>query len=158
MQFVARLSGTRHVPTRSGPHIQASGSYGTASWDPRTGAPNAALLRLASYWDMDGPPPLPPVDLNAIRRLPKNAVVMEFGPGIGDVLSLREDPAAARGLGVFAIANFAVADRLALQAWATHLDELGVTHGPIIDTPRLSLLVLANPDGQEIHLYTPIRD
>ena len=79
-------------------------------------------------------------------------------PGIGDVLSLREDPAAARGLGVFAIANFAVADRLALQAWATHLDELGVTHGPIIDTPRLSLLVLANPDGQEIHLYTPIRD
>lgn len=79
-------------------------------------------------------------------------------PGIGDVLSLREDPAAARGLGVFAIANFAVADRLALQAWATHLDELGVTHGPIIDTPRLSLLVLANPDGQEIHLYSPIRD
>lgn len=79
-------------------------------------------------------------------------------PGIGDVLALREDPAAARGLGVSAIANFAVADRVALEAWNTHLDELGVTHGPIIDTPRLSLLVLTNPDGQEIHLYTPIRD
>jgi catechol 2,3-dioxygenase-like lactoylglutathione lyase family enzyme len=37
-------------------------------------------------------------------------------PGIGDVLALREDPDAARGLGVF-----------------------------------------ANPDGQEIHLYAPIR-
>ena len=79
-------------------------------------------------------------------------------PGIGEVLALREDPAAARGLGVFAIANFAVADRLALQAWVAHLDELGVAHGPIVDAPRLSLLVLTNPDGQEIHLYTPIRD
>lgn len=79
-------------------------------------------------------------------------------PGIGDVLALREDPVAARGLGAFAIANFAVVNGLALQAWVAHLDALGVTHGPIIDTPRLSLLVLANPDGQEIHLYTPIRD
>lgn len=46
-------------------------------------------------------------------------------PGIGDVLALREDPAAARGLGVSAIANFAVADRVALEAWNTHLDETG---------------------------------
>ena len=79
-------------------------------------------------------------------------------PGIGDVLALREDPAAARGLGAFAVANFAVADRRALDAWVDHLDGLRVAHGPIIDTPRLSLLVFANPDGQEIHLYTPIRD
>lgn len=79
-------------------------------------------------------------------------------PGVGDVLALREDPEAARGLGVFAIANFSVADRLALETWVAHLDELGVTHGPIIDAPRLSLLVLTNPDGQEIHLYTPIGD
>jgi catechol-2,3-dioxygenase len=78
-------------------------------------------------------------------------------PGIGDVLALREDPEAARGLGVFAIANFAVADRSALEAWVEHLDELGVPHGPIVDAPRLSLLVFANPDGQEIHLYTPLR-
>jgi catechol-2,3-dioxygenase len=79
-------------------------------------------------------------------------------PGIGEVLALREDPDAARGLGVFAIANFAVADRLALEAWVAHLDELGVPHGPILDAPRLSLLAFANPDGQEIHLYTPIRN
>lgn len=79
-------------------------------------------------------------------------------PGIGDVLALREDPGAARGLGAFAITNFVVADRLALQTWVTHLDELGVAHGAIVDTPRLSVLVVANPDGQEIHLYTPIRN
>jgi catechol-2,3-dioxygenase len=79
-------------------------------------------------------------------------------PGIGDVLALREDPDTARGLGAFAIANFVVADRAALQAWVTHLDELGVEHGPIVDAPRLSLVVVVNPDGQEIHLYTPIRD
>jgi catechol-2,3-dioxygenase len=79
-------------------------------------------------------------------------------PGIGAVLALREDPDAARGLGVFAIANFSVADRSSLQTWVDHLDHLGVEHGPIIDTPRLSILVIHNPDGQEIHLYTPIRD
>jgi catechol-2,3-dioxygenase len=79
-------------------------------------------------------------------------------PGLGDVLSLREDPAAARGLGAFAIANFAVADRAALEVWVTHLDELDVSHGPIVDTPRLSVLIFANPDGQEVHLYTPLRD
>lgn len=79
-------------------------------------------------------------------------------PGLGDVLALREDPAAARGLGAFAIANFAVADRSALDAWVSHLDDLDVPHNPIVDTPRLSVLVFANPDGQEIHLYTPLRD
>ncbi len=78
-------------------------------------------------------------------------------PGLGDVLALREEPKAARGLGTFAIANFAVADRRTLEDWVAHLDDLGVAHGPIVDTPRLSLLVLANPDGQEIHLYTPLR-
>lgn len=78
-------------------------------------------------------------------------------PGIGAVPALREDVPAARGLGEFAIANFEVADRAALEDWVAHLDELGVEHGPIVDTPRLSLLVLRNPDGQEIHLYTPPR-
>ena len=76
-------------------------------------------------------------------------------PGIGDVLALREDPDAARGLGVFAIANFAVSDRAALEAWVAHLDDLGVAHDAIGDTPDRSYLVLANPDGQEIHLYAP---
>jgi catechol-2,3-dioxygenase len=79
-------------------------------------------------------------------------------PGIGDVLALREDPEAARGLGAFAIANFAVADRQALEDWVSHLDALGVPHGQVVDAPRVSLLVFANPDGQEVHLYTPMRD
>lgn len=78
-------------------------------------------------------------------------------PGIGDVLALREDPPAARGLGAFAIANFTVPDRLALESWAAHLDELGVAHDSIVDTPRVSVLIFRNPDGQEIHLYTPIQ-
>jgi catechol-2,3-dioxygenase len=77
-------------------------------------------------------------------------------PGIGEVLALREDPEAARGLGCFAIANFEVADRATLETWVAHLASVGVAHDPIVDTPRLSLLVLRNPDGQEVHLYTPI--
>ena len=76
-------------------------------------------------------------------------------PGIGAVLALREDPEAARGLGVFAIANFEVADRDALETWATYLDTLDVAHGSIFDSVHGSVLVFDNPDGQEIHLYAP---
>jgi catechol 2,3-dioxygenase-like lactoylglutathione lyase family enzyme len=79
-------------------------------------------------------------------------------PGTGGSLALREDTDAARGLGAFAVANYEVADRSALGAWAAHLDQLGILHDPIVDAPRLSLQLLRNPDGQEVHLYTPIRD
>jgi catechol-2,3-dioxygenase len=79
-------------------------------------------------------------------------------PGSSAALALREDPEAARGLGAFAISNFEVPDRGALEAWATHLDAIGVQHDPIVDGPRLSVLILRNPDGQEVHLYTPIRE
>jgi len=77
-------------------------------------------------------------------------------PGLGAVLALREDPEAARGLGGFAIANFTVPDRSTLEPWVSHLDALGVEHSGIRDTPRSSLLVMLNPDGQAIHLYTPM--
>jgi catechol-2,3-dioxygenase len=78
-------------------------------------------------------------------------------PGISAGLALREDPEAAQGLGTFAIANFEVADRSALEQWTAHLDAVGAPHDPIVDTPRLSVLIFSNPDGQEVHLYTPIR-
>lgn len=78
-------------------------------------------------------------------------------PEIGAVLALREDPGAARGLGAFAISNFEVADRQALETWAAHLDKIGVQHDEIVDAPRVSVLIFRNPDGQEIHVYTPIR-
>jgi catechol 2,3-dioxygenase-like lactoylglutathione lyase family enzyme len=77
-------------------------------------------------------------------------------PHIGAVLALREDPDAARGLGGFAISNFEVADRAALETWAAHLDNVGVEHDQIVDAPRVSVLVFRDPDGHEIHLYTPI--
>ena len=92
-------------------------------------------------------------------RDPEGVLVGVHGelPGLGQVLALRQDAEAAKGLGAFAIANFEVADRGVLESWVAHLDELGVSHGPIVDAPRLSLLVMHNPDGQEIHLYTPLR-
>ena len=78
-------------------------------------------------------------------------------PGLGAVLALREDPDAARGLGAFSITNFGVEDRADLEAWVRHLDELSVAHEPIVDGPRLSVLIFYNPDGQAIDLYTPLR-
>ena len=79
-------------------------------------------------------------------------------PGISAGLALREDPEAARGLGEFAISNFEVPDESALEAFSSHLDTVGVPHDPIVHAPRVSVLIFRNPDGQEVHIYTPIRE
>jgi catechol 2,3-dioxygenase-like lactoylglutathione lyase family enzyme len=49
---------------------------------------------------------------------------------------------------------FAVAGRAELEAWACHLDALGVAHGPIIEGSVGSLMVVPDPDGIELKLYT----
>lgn len=76
-------------------------------------------------------------------------------PGFGDtILALRENPQAARGSKGFDPVGFAVADRADAQAWATHLDTLGIPHSPVIEASMGWLLVFNDPDGIEMHLYT----
>ncbi|WP_113700252.1 VOC family protein [Nonomuraea lactucae] len=76
-------------------------------------------------------------------------------PGIGDALvALRENPGAAAGCGGFDPIGFAVQDRADAQAWAGHLDELGIPHSPVIEASVGWLLVFNDPDGLELHLYT----
>ena len=69
-------------------------------------------------------------------------------------LALREDPDVARGCAGFAPVSFGVDDRDDLQAWAEHLDRLDIAHSPIIEATDGWLLVLAEPGGLEVHLYT----
>ncbi len=53
--------------------------------------------------------------------------------------------------------SFGVADRAALDAWATWLDELGVEHSGVIDTDNpmpYSVLVFRDPDNIQLELFS----
>jgi catechol 2,3-dioxygenase-like lactoylglutathione lyase family enzyme len=74
-------------------------------------------------------------------------------PGLGDTgVALRERPDIA-GLSGFDPVVFAVADRAAVDAWAAHLDALGVANR-VVEATIGWMVVLHDPDGLEIHLYS----
>lgn len=71
-------------------------------------------------------------------------------------LSLRETSSTARQvLGLELMLG--VADKAAIEAWGARLDELQVSHSPVIDATLGWLMVLNDPDGHEIHLYSDAR-
>ncbi|MFC5728085.1 MULTISPECIES: VOC family protein [Nocardioides] len=75
----------------------------------------------------------------------------------GTWLGLRESPTHAAGVAGFNLVNFAVADRPALEEWATRLDELGIRHSRVIEASIGWIVVLDDPNGIELHLYTQTR-
>ncbi|WP_328675775.1 VOC family protein [Streptomyces sp. NBC_01261] len=76
-------------------------------------------------------------------------------PGLGDsMLCLRVNSQAAQGCQGFDPVSFAVRDKADVQAWAAHLDTLGVAHSPVIEASIGWLLVFNDPDGLDLHLYS----
>ena len=76
-------------------------------------------------------------------------------PGLGDsMLCLRVNSQAAQGCQGFDPVSFAVRDRADIEAWAAHLDTLGVPHSPVIEASIGWLLVFNDPDGLDLHLYS----
>ncbi|MFD8565046.1 VOC family protein [Streptosporangium canum] len=78
-------------------------------------------------------------------------------PGAGLQLALRENPDLARAL--------SGADPFALQttgegldAWAVHLDALGVPHSPVVRASAGHVMGFLDPDGLQIRLYAPDDD
>ena len=51
--------------------------------------------------------------------------------------------------------SFACADRGELETWAARLDELGITHGGIVDAHYGSGLSFRDPDGTALELFAP---
>ncbi|SDF75840.1 VOC family protein [Pseudonocardia oroxyli] len=76
-------------------------------------------------------------------------------PGCEGGLALRETPEAHSQPGLELLLG--VADKRAIEEWTVHLDALGVAHSPVIDATVGWLLVLHDPDGHEIHLYSEVR-
>jgi catechol 2,3-dioxygenase-like lactoylglutathione lyase family enzyme len=68
--------------------------------------------------------------------------------------ALRESPGHAAGVEGFNLVNLAVEDLAALEQWVARLDEIGVRHSRIIDASIGWIVVLDDPNGIEIHLYT----
>jgi catechol 2,3-dioxygenase-like lactoylglutathione lyase family enzyme len=76
-------------------------------------------------------------------------------PGMKPTLvAFRVHPVAAEGNRGFDPVSFAVHTRDDLEAWAHHLDDLGVRHSPLIEASIGWLLVFDDPDGLTLHLYT----
>ncbi|WP_405847351.1 VOC family protein [Streptomyces sp. NBC_01518] len=76
-------------------------------------------------------------------------------PGLGDsMLCLRVNSQAAQGCQGFDPVSFAVRDKADVEAWAAHLDTLGVPHSPVIEASIGWLLVFNDPDGLDVHLYS----
>ena len=79
-------------------------------------------------------------------------------PGVdGVMLALRESPDHALGVAGFNLVNFSVEDKASVEAWADRLDELGIEHSPVIDATVGWIVVLHDPDGIELHLYSEER-
>jgi catechol-2,3-dioxygenase len=81
------------------------------------------------------------------------AVVVEV-PGLGTVLQLRLDPERAARQAMFDPLAIAVDDRAALERWDAALTESGVVHSPILDAVTGWLIVIQDPDGNRIRLYS----
>jgi catechol 2,3-dioxygenase-like lactoylglutathione lyase family enzyme len=75
-------------------------------------------------------------------------------PGLEPPLELRLDPDAARSSAGFDPVSYAVKSASDLHDWARHLDEAGIDHSPVLRGFIGWLLVLFDPDGLPIHLYT----
>ncbi|MER7146427.1 VOC family protein [Streptomyces xanthochromogenes] len=81
------------------------------------------------------------------------AVILD-APGLGTRLELRRDPTTATALQGYDFLTLAVDDRAALDDWITHLDTLGILHSPPVVALVGWLLVIPDPDGLRLRLYT----
>jgi catechol-2,3-dioxygenase len=72
-------------------------------------------------------------------------------------LSLREDPERAAALAGFDSWAVLVDSRADLDAWAAHLDRLGIEHGPVLTATLGWLLACTDPDGIGVRFYTAER-
>ncbi|MCU1528094.1 MAG: lactoylglutathione lyase-like lyase [Frondihabitans sp.] len=81
------------------------------------------------------------------------AVILEI-PGLGTLLELRRDPHRADLHRGFDPVTIAVSGRADLDDWDAWLTEHEVLHSPVIIAIQAWLIVIEDPDGNRIRLYT----
>ena len=75
-------------------------------------------------------------------------------PGLNAKLELRLNAEQAKKHERFDAVTIAVDDRKALEAWDMALVDRGILHSPIIPAIQAWLIVLQDPDGNRLRLYT----
>jgi catechol 2,3-dioxygenase-like lactoylglutathione lyase family enzyme len=75
-------------------------------------------------------------------------------PHLGTHLELRLHPEAAAAQERFDPVTLSVRTRADLETWTEHLDALGVPHSPILNGVVGCLVVLDDPDGRRLRLYS----
>lgn len=81
------------------------------------------------------------------------AVVLDV-PGLPGHLELHLDPPMASALNGYGLFTLSVADRAAIDDWATRLDALDIAHSPPIVALIGWLLVASDPDGHRLRFYS----
>jgi|SRR5581483_9898928 len=74
--------------------------------------------------------------------------------GCEPAIALRVVPERAAALRDYDPVAYLVEDDAAINAWAAHLDELGVAHGPVVKASVGWLMMCKDPDGIEVRFYT----
>jgi catechol 2,3-dioxygenase-like lactoylglutathione lyase family enzyme len=75
-------------------------------------------------------------------------------PGLGTLLELRLNKERAARQSGFNTIILSVPDRVALAQWRDHLASQNVPHSPIITAIQAWLVVIDDPDGHRLRLYT----
>ncbi len=75
-------------------------------------------------------------------------------PGLGTALELRLDPERAERHRLFDPVTIAVRDRATLAAWDEYLTGQGIVHSEVITAIQAWLIVVPDPDGHRLRLYT----
>lgn len=81
------------------------------------------------------------------------AIILDV-PGLGTLLELRLNAAAAAQQAGFDPVTIAVSDLAQLDAWGAKLDALNVRRSPVLTGIRAWLVVFEDPDRRRIRLYT----
>jgi catechol 2,3-dioxygenase-like lactoylglutathione lyase family enzyme len=81
------------------------------------------------------------------------AVILDV-PGLGTYLELLLNRDAAAAQAGFDPVTLAVRTRGDLDRWASHLDQRGIEHSPILIGLLGWLLVFDDPDGRRLRFYT----
>ncbi|MFF1818200.1 antibiotic biosynthesis monooxygenase [Kribbella sp. NPDC058245] len=92
-----------------------------------------------------------------VDHKPSDAPLFAVGlevPGLGVGFELRLNPTAAAGLAGCGPLAIAVEDPADLDAWVEHLDALGVEHSPVLIGIIGWVLVVPDPDGIKLRIYT----
>jgi catechol 2,3-dioxygenase-like lactoylglutathione lyase family enzyme len=75
-------------------------------------------------------------------------------PGLGTALELRLDPERAERHRLFDPVTIAVSDRATLGAWDEYLTAKAILHSEVITAIAAWLIVVQDPDGNRLRLYT----